>query len=55
MCGASLRATVPFARRWLHVLVIGVAVGVLGDALLTAEFGDWLLAVVTATNRCSFS
>ena len=48
--GASLVATVLFARRWLHVVIIGVAVGVLGEALLAAEFGDRLLAgVISAT------
>jgi hypothetical protein len=50
MFGASLVATVLFARRWLHALVIGIAVGVLGDVLLTAEFGDRLLGgVIGAT------
>jgi hypothetical protein len=50
MFGASLVATLLFARRWLHVLVIGVAVGVLGEALLAPEFSDRLLAgVISAT------
>jgi hypothetical protein len=50
MLGPSIVATVLFARRWLHVLVIGVSVGLLGEALLTAEFGDSLLgSVIVAT------
>jgi hypothetical protein len=40
---AALFDLVMFARRWLHVLVIGVGVGVLGEALFTAEFGDRLI------------
>jgi hypothetical protein len=31
MLGASLVATVLFARRWLHVFGVGVAVGLLGE------------------------
>jgi uncharacterized membrane protein YeaQ/YmgE (transglycosylase-associated protein family) len=54
MFGASILATVLFARPWLRVLVIGVAVGILGEALLTAaqqgEFGHWLIVgAITAT------
>jgi uncharacterized membrane protein YeaQ/YmgE (transglycosylase-associated protein family) len=53
MFGASLVATLLFARRWLHVLVIGVTVGLLGEALLTvaqpSEFGDGLIAGVISS------
>jgi hypothetical protein len=46
-------ATVLFARRWLHVFGIGVAVGLLGEALLTlaqqSEFGDGLIVGVISS------